>query len=243
MIIVNGVPRTGTHLVKKFLGMLALRDSGHVFLSLSEREPLRARVLLSEDEKRVTSVPSALAFDDEYFAHGHIHQNWRNALSDHKVITTFRDPRDSAVSIIQWHEYRGKLQEGHSRADENCLLDLLKHGYYASRRDRSWVRFVRGFLEWKKAGLVLEFDTLGTVTAARAIAEFVGYPVPPLRLKGMVKGWKGNGKIWNNKPMHISMSSQHPSKASRWQDWWSPKVQKVWEETDGPKLLEDMGYE
>lgn len=241
MIVCNGCPRTGTHLVMKFLGMLGLRDSGHVLLSLSEREPLRARVLLSEKKKRPTAVESTLGFGDEYFAHAHVSHHSALALQDHKVITTYRDPRNSAISMILWHAFRGKLPEGIQAGDEDALVDLLERGYYSARRDRTWVKFVRGFEEWRDHGLALEFNELGTLGGARKIAEFVGYPCPELRLKKLVKGWRGGGKLYADKPMFISMSSYLP-KPSRWQEWWTPRVCEVWEKIKGPKLLEDMGY-
>lgn len=247
MILANGCPRTGTHLVLKFLGMLGLQDSSQVLVKLRPQEAMRGRRLLSETEKKPFSMSRMAVLDHHYMAHAHVCyggvEDMRElAVRNIRTITTHRDPRAAAVSTVRWHRYRGKLREEHKKlSDEELLLDILKHGYYAAR-GTSWVEFARSFWRWTEVGmpqnLNLRFEDLGTPKAAAEIMLFVGHNGSAVEY---AEHWLGNGKMFDGRAMHVSMSSQSPEPYD-WRDSWTDKVEALWRICGGRQLLKDMRF-
>ena len=248
MIIANGCPRTGTHLVLKLLGMLGFVDSSNVLICLGKAKPLRARFLPSENEKIGVEIETVLNFSNDFTAHAHMTQNARKHLDNHKIITTFRDPRESAVSMIRWHAHRNRLPYPLTEANEEALIDLLELGYYATRSHAdacSWVGFVRKFEGWRQNShntLAIDFKELGTIIGVRRIAFFVGVEPSMDKIIELASNWQDGSKIYKGKEMHTSLCSHLPGN-SDWRPLWTPKVDRAWENTRGPELLKDMGYE
>lgn len=241
MILCNGAPKTGTNLSQKLCGMLGVRDSELSFVGIAEQPGIGARQIVEEKQKVAVDPEAALAIGNDHFCHAHVTApNWP-IFRDHKVIVTYRDPRDAAVSLVRWLERRGQVE----KADEAMLLDLLVHGYWARRRgaNHTWVQFYSWFLNWRtvpEGVLTLEFHDLGKPETVARVADFIG--VDDYDAEALAAGWLGSGKEWNGRPMYKSLSSYTGAHRSDWREWWTDRVEQAWQDTKGPELLQLAGY-
>ena len=242
MIVVNGVPRTGTHLAMKLLSMLGLEDNRYVFVGLhATPDSLGARWLRGPAEKETAKTDQALLVREGYGI-GHVcSAHAQQMLACNRVLYTRRDPRQSLVSLVRWHIRRERLPEDLIGASvEESLIYVLQKGYFGAAT-RPWTRFVRDFEGWTQQPgvLVVEFDDMGTPACAARVAEWAGLDVA--KAQALAGEWLGNGGLFRGQPTHFSMSSQNPERVD-WRDLWTGPVAKVWGETGGNRLLADIGY-
>lgn len=144
----------------------------------------------------------------------HHHEPWREGLAiDGQPLLVQRDPRNMAVS---WVRHRGRP------VTEGTVIAAIRQ--YARG---SLVEDLAAYEPWRDRAIVVRFeDLIGDARGMQALARALESPVDPVAAFGALPGgtltWTG--------------------RLSDWTTVWTPTIERVWVDLDGPAALQRWGY-
>jgi len=258
-ILVNSMPKAGTHLVMQALDSFPqIRASG---IHIGIKPILKAS---AEGPRRDASIPGSdldwLAVRDllgqakygQYVtAHLEPYEQFLEALADleYKVIVVVRDPRDVAVSAISYikrlrRHPRHRRFEGH--ASDRDRMESFISGYDPDELGRGFpslrVRLER-FRPWLDAPgtLVCRYEDLvgergsgsgeAQMRTIRAIAEHINRPGTDQTLRRVAR------RTWSTRSATFRAGT-----TGEWRDHFDPALGTLFEREVSSELLASYGY-
>lgn len=237
MIIANGFPKSGTHLLMKTLEHLGLKRS-HYFIF---RAPNGSGLLEIIDRqkgsiRRIDTVEVMNTFDQ--FLQGH------TALpspSGFKVINIFRNPRNACISWLRW----ASQLPGEDRwpETEETLIKLITKGNWGWG---PWPTAMLYFTKWISYGEpCVKFEEICHDGGASVlyIAQNLGLKITPARAAQISLDLYGNDPIFQPG----TKDQRESTWSGKWSNWlecpyWTSKVEQAWQASDGPRVEECLGY-
>lgn len=133
MILANGCPKSGTHLLMAHLHNMGLRRHPGIVECWYDGRPTRYRDPESQTKhlKLDYSIKSS-------FVHSHVHSGVQYN-NKYQIITVFRDPRNVLISYMREYENRDPF-----------------HDFYGQK----FVSVYNGFLGWRDKGPCVRFEDM-----------------------------------------------------------------------------------
>ena len=228
MIICNGVPKNGTNILQKLCALLNYKDSQLFLVQHKKNKSINARYIENNNKKKI-SYNYANNVDNNYFCHAHIANPIKENLSQHKILTIWRDPRDSAVSFIRWAENRNKPNYKNNKED---LKRLIKEGYGGSN---NWIDLYYNYIEWLnyKNCCNISYESLKKGYYDN-IKEYLEIDFDD---EYIYKNLFGNyNYLPNNKKAYSSISS-YSGNESNYKNYWNNDLENTWKKLGGNELI------
>ncbi|SDR37825.1 Sulfotransferase domain-containing protein [Pseudovibrio sp. Tun.PSC04-5.I4] len=218
MIICNGTPKTGTHLLTKLLKNAKLQQLDG---SLIYRDP---SIKMRQKGENPPSLEGLLSKDDNIFTHAHVtcDDYSRNVFSKLKHVFIIRNPRNVAIS---WLRQR-VTQSSNINLCAECLVDLISRGIFG----QSIPEHYRKYIDWIHHGntCVVHYENLLDLSS-KEYQKIYSYLQIDTRTHNTFT--LGNSVTWTGKPSDWTQSSL-----------WTAEVETAWKNAGGESLEESLGY-
>jgi len=216
MIICNGFPKSGTHILTEMMKKFGKQRIGGLIGKCSEDKPLHRRGISDVTKSPIEKV---LSYSDEYYVHAHVAYGTELDFKN-KHIVILRNPKNAAVS---WMRERVKYNP-ELKLDKQLLIELIKRGI----NKMSLPEVYASYLPWLEETnvCIVRFES---VFELETITKIIQYLNLDPALTGQV----------------ISSKHQGPTATSSWSQWqefWDEEVEDVWNQYDGNIICHKLGY-
>ncbi len=216
MIICNGFPKSGTHILTEMMNTLGKKRIGGLIGKYSAEEPLHRRGISDITKSPVDQV---LSYSDDFYVHAHVAFSSELNLKN-KHIVIFRNPKNAAVS---WMRERVKgnpqLQPG-----KELLIKLIEKGIHKKPLPRVYESYLPWLSDANTCSVKFE-----AVFEPETIAKILQYLDLDLALAEKVADSKHQGPTAT-------------SSWSKWQEYWDEEVEEVWNRYEGNTVCHKLGY-
>lgn len=216
MIICNGFPKSGTHILTEMMESFGKKRIGGLIGKYSADEPLHRRGISDVTKSPVEQV---LSRSDDYYVHGHVAYGTELDFNN-KHIVIFRNPKDSAVSWMRERvKYNPELKPG-----KKLLIKLIKRGIHKMPLPNVYA----SYLPWlkEKNVCIVRFESAFDLETITKIIQYLDLD-PALA-----------EEVINSKHKGPTATSSW----SKWQEFWDEEVEDIWNQYDGNVLCYKLGY-
>lgn len=157
MIVINGLPKSGTHAVMAWVSRFGLRK-------------LRGLLTVNADWRLHVKDGDGLTIDrlrqlpDSIFIHAHVPAQYAGDLQGFAVITVFRDPRNVLVSYCRYR----KQVDGLDVTIPQALADFWGWPF---------VECYRAYLGWRGKSVVLHYENIPPSQTGDGASLYAGEPL------------------------------------------------------------------
>jgi len=227
MIICNGMPKSGTGILMKCMGLMGFDNKPIIFTRFwPDREVKATKTHTIEDHNK------------NMFYRGHMAYvyPWDD------VITIFRDPRNAAVS---WVRYFGHIKHGQGKYDwketkTDLIALILRCGEPVGQRG-SFVQLYYSYLGWLDNGFCVFFEDICSDDGktVKRIADKVGYKGDSMEVYEKLYGGAVHPAVHKDeKGRNLQAGwSTFTGKLSDWEKVWDDDIQRAWEMVSGDMLV------
>lgn len=153
-------------------------------------------------------------------------QNAIDCRPGKKLVIFLRDPRNRLVSQLR---YKNRRMEPGELADDRLASLMVREKFGTTTMEymhvwaAKWAQYQGGHLQMRFEDLMSD-----PLYAAECMAIYLDVP--------------GGENATKAVEYTIGKSGTFTGRHSKWTEWFGPKATKAWRRTDGPRLLELMGY-
>jgi hypothetical protein len=216
MIICNGFPKSGTHILTEMMESFGKKRIGGLIGKYSASDPLHRRGISDISRSPVEQV---LEQSDDYYIHAHVAFGLELNLKN-KHIVIVRHPKNAAVSWMR-ERVRGnpELQPG-----KDLLIKLIKKGIHQIPLPKVY----ESYLPWlnDKNICSVRFETAFEPESITRIIDYLGLE------------HKVAMSVTNSKHQGPTATA----KWSNWQEFWDQEVEDIWNQYDGNIVCQKFGY-